>query len=885
MNSNDIRKKFLDYFAARGHKIVPSDSLIPSGDPTLLFTSAGMVQFKKHFLGQSKDTFTRATTCQKSFRTSDIDQVGKTNRHLTFFEMLGNFSFGDYFKQDAIAWGWEFLTKEMSLPADKLYITIYKDDNEAHDIWKKIIPESRIIRMGEETNFWNMGPTGPCGPCSELLFDLGPEMSCGKPDCGPACSCNRYLEVWNLVFTQYDRQENGELKNLPRKNIDTGMGFERLVAVANGKDNVFENDLFEPIINNLADFFEAEPSKHKEQYRMMADHARAITFLIADGILPSNEGRGYVLRRILRRALRQGKLFGINEPFLYKVTAQAADLMKQPYPDLAARRENISSITKMEEEKFLETLEAGTRMLDELISRHSGTHAAGKNALGTKFMIPGNEAFKLYDTYGFPLDLTREIASEKGLSVDEEGFKTAQSEAQSKSRSAWSGSGEKDVTFYSKLHKELGDTEFTGYDNSETGTNIKAIIINGKLSGVIKEGEEGEIILAKTPFYAESGGQVADMGTISGKDGSLAEVIDVQKPSGALIIHRVKIKHGNFLTDNLITAIIDKERRKSIARHHTATHLLHKALREILGTHVTQAGSLVTPDYFRFDFTHFSGLKQDEITLTETMVYKAILDNMPVVTTHMNIAEARKQGAMALFGEKYGEEVRSVCVKAPGAANHFSLELCGGTHVSRTGDIGFFKITAESSVAAGTRRIEGVAGHAAEVYVYGMQNILEKFKDTLKSSAPELPERLLRVIARQKDMEKEISKLKSQLASGGTADLMKEVIEINGTKVLAVSVSGLDAESLRNTVDSLKAKIGSGIIILFNNEGDKLSFTVGLTPDASAKGLHAGKIAKNIAKMIGGSGAGRPEYAQGGGKDVSKIGPAIQNISEALKTF
>jgi len=883
MNSNEIRKKFLDYFVARGHKVVPSDSLIPSGDPTLLFTSAGMVQFKKHFLGQSKDAFTRATSCQKSFRTSDIDQVGRTNRHLTFFEMLGNFSFGDYFKQDAIAWGWEFLTKEMGLDKDKLYITIYKDDNEAHDIWKKIIPASRIIRMGEETNFWNMGPTGPCGPCSELLFDLGPEMSCGKPGCGPDCSCNRYLEVWNLVFTQFDRQENGELKNLPRKNIDTGMGLERLVAVVNNKNNVFETDLFEPIIEDLSKYFEAEPSKHKEQYRMMADHARAITFLIGDGILPSNEGRGYVLRRILRRALRQGKLFGINDPFLYKVTARAADMMKEPYPDLVERRENIASITKMEEEKFLETLEAGTRMLDELIAKHSGTRSAEKSALATKFVIPGSEAFKLYDTYGFPLDLTREIASEKGLSVDEEGFKAAQTEAQSKSRSAWSGSGEKDVTFYSKLHKELGDTVFTGYESFESEADIKAIIISGNTVETIREGEEGEIVLSHTPFYAESGGQSADTGVISGPGGVAAEVLDTQKPSGALFVHRVKVKHGSFVKGGKVIASIDTERRKSIMRHHTSTHLLHRALRDILGTHVTQAGSLVTPDYFRFDFTHLAGLKPDEIKAAEQAVNRAIFNNMPVVTTIMKIDEARKLGAMALFGEKYGEEVRSVCVKPTGAQDHFSLELCGGTHVARTGDIGFFKITAESSVAAGTRRIEAVAGFAAEAYVYGLQDILEKLKDTLKSSGPELPERLARVISRQKELEKDISKLKGQLASGGTSDLMKDVIEVGGSKVLAGKTADLDTDSLRNLTDSLKVKIGSGVIVLFNTEAGKISFTVGVTRDAAAGGLNAGKIAKNIAKMIDGSGGGRPEFAQGGGKDPSKIDEAIKNIAEALK--
>ena len=883
MNSNEIRKKFLDFFAARGHKVVPSDSLIPSGDPTLLFTSAGMVQFKKHFLGQSKDAFTRAASCQKSFRTSDIDQVGRTNRHLTFFEMLGNFSFGDYFKKDAIAWAWEFFTKEMSLAPDKLYATVYKDDNEAYDLWKTIIPESRIIRMGEETNFWNMGPTGPCGPCSELLYDLGPEMSCGKPDCGPACGCERYLEVWNLVFTQFDRKENGELKNLPRKNIDTGMGLERLVAVANNKNNIFETDLFEPIIDKLSVFFDAEPSKFKEQYRMMADHARAITFLISDGILPSNEGRGYVLRRILRRALRQGKLFEINEPFLYKITAEVADLMKQTYPDLSQRRENIASITKMEEEKFLETLEAGTRILDDLIAKFSGTASTDKSFLRTKFIIPGNEAFKLYDTYGFPLDLTREIAAEKGLSIDEEGFKTAQAEAQTKSRSAWSGSGEKDVTFYSKLHKEIGDTVFTGYDNFKTETDIKAMIVNGKVIDVIKEGEEGEIILSKTPFYAESGGQVADTGTFTGRSGSIAEVFDVKKPSGALVIHRVKIKHGSFVTDNTIIASIDTERRKAIARHHTATHLLHRALREIIGTHVTQAGSLVTPDYFRFDFTHLSGLKPDEIKAAEQMVNGAILDNIPVVTTQMKIDEARKLGAMALFGEKYGENVRAVAVKDPDSAASFSLELCGGTHVKRTGDIGFFKITSESSVAAGTRRIEAVAGRAADKYVYAMQEILEDLKETLKSSSRDLPEKLGKVVGRQKELEKEITKLKSHLASGSTTDLMKNAIEVDGMKLLAARVDGLDSESLRNTTDTLKGKLGSGIVALFTAEGDKVSFTVSLTPDAAAKGYSAGKIAKKIAIMIGGSGGGRPDFAQGGGKDVSKIEPAVKNIAEALK--
>jgi alanyl-tRNA synthetase len=557
--------------------------------------------------------------------------------------------------------------------------------------------------------------------------------------------------------------------------------------------------------------------------------------------------------------------------------------MKDSYPDLLSRRESIASITKMEEEKFLETLESGTRMLDELIAKHSGTRSADASAIKTKFMIPGNEAFKLYDTYGFPFDLTKEIVAEKGLSVDEEGFKAAQAEAQTKSRSAWSGSGEKDVTFYAKLHKQFGDTMFTGYEKYEEDTKIKAIIKDNKVVDSLKEGEEGEILLFETPFYAESGGQVTDTGTLAGRSGSLAEVIDVQKPSGALIVHRVKMKHGGFATENSVKAVIDIERRKSIARHHTSTHLLHKALRTILGTHVTQAGSLVTPDYFRFDFTHLAGLKPEEIKAAEQMVNKAILDNMAVTVNLMKIDDARKLGAMALFGEKYGEDVRAVSVRDHVARNDFSLELCGGTHVSRTGDIGFFKITSESSVAAGTRRIEAVAGHAAEAYFYKLQDVIDTLKDTLKSSSQDIPEKLGRLIGKQKVMEKEISKLKSQLASGGAADLMKDVKEIDGIKVLAGRVENLDGESLRKLTDGFKSKLGSGIVILLNTEDGKVTFAVAVTPDTTTKGKSAGKIAKNIAVMLGGSGGGRPDFAQGGGKDISKIDGVISNIAEVLK--
>ncbi len=882
-SSSDIRQSFLEYFNKQGCRIVPSDSLIPSGDPTLLFTSAGMVQFKKHFLGQSKDTFTRATTCQKCFRTSDIDQVGVTNRHLTFFEMLGNFSFGDYFKKEAIAWGWDFLTGVMALPKDKLYVTIYKDDDEAGEIWKKIVPSGRIIRMGEETNFWNMGPTGPCGPCSEILLDLGPEMSCGKPDCGPACSCNRHLEIWNLVFTQFDRQADGTLRPLPRKNIDTGMGLERLVAAVNGKKNVFETDLFTPTIEAISDALNVPVRDNLPKLRMMADHCRAITFLISDGILPSNEGRGYVLRRILRRALRQAKLYGAKEPFLYRMVPVVAGIMKQAYPDLMERRESIASIARMEEEKFLETLESGTKILEDVIERYrSAGTVKGGGGLASKFVIPGNEVFRLYDTYGFPPDLTREIVKEQGLEIDEPGFAAAQKEAQEKSRAAWSGSGEKDMTFYATLNKKYGNTAFTGYETMYGTATVLAIIRDNAAADALKEGDTGEVILDKTPFYAESGGQSADTGTIDAGPFK-AEVSGVQKPVGGMFVHTVKVIRGELKAGMTVTAAIDVERRRAIMRHHTATHLLHKALRQILGTHVTQAGSLVTPDYFRFDFTHLAGMKQEELDAAEEMVNAAVRGNLPVCIKEMSIDEARKAGAMALFGEKYGEKVRTVTVREDESRPPYSMELCGGTHVSRTGDIGMFKILSESSVAAGTRRIEAVTGAAAEKYVAGLERLISDIALKMKSARSDLLTHIDRYIAQDKEKDREIQKLKTQLAQGGTADLTKNIVEIDGVKLLSGKVADVDAGSLREVADNLKVKMGSGIVLLASVERDKLSFIVCLTKDVAEKGFNAGKIAKTFAGIIGGSGGGKPDFAQGGGKDASKVDEALDKIKTQLK--
>jgi len=879
-----IRARFLKFFENLGHKVVASDSLIPSGDPTLLFTSAGMVQFKKNFLGQSKDTFTRATSAQKCLRTSDIDNVGLTNRHLTFFEMLGNFSFGDYFKKESIAWGWEFLTKEMGLPVEKLYATVYKDDKEAADIWSKIVKSDHIIPMGDDTNFWNMGPTGPCGPCSEILLDLGQEMGCGKPDCGPQCSCNRYLEIWNHVFTQFDRQADGTLKDLPKKNIDTGMGMERLVAAVNGKQNVFETDLFVPLISSAAEMLSIhEDGANLSGLRLIADHSRAITFMISDGILPSNEGRGYVLRRLLRRALRKAKLLGANKALLHKMTSHVIDIMKDGYTELAARRENIASVTKMEEEKFLETLEAGSRMLEGLISKYSSNISTKGNAIASKFVIPGDEVFKLYDTYGFPVELTREIAGEHNLTIDEPGFTLAQKGAQEKSRATWSGSGEKDQSFYISLNKELGDTTFRSYEYFSLTTKIAALMQNGKRVSEIAEGEEGEAMFTETPFYGESGGQMGDRGIITASDVS-AQVLDTTKPTGGLIIHKVKVTKGVLKEGAMIEASVDMERRKSIMRHHTATHLLHKALRQILGPHVAQAGSLVGPDSFRFDFTHFAALKPREIEAVEDIVNRAILENMPVTIKEMKLADARTAGAMALFGEKYGEVVRSVTVKTDTNDEPFSMELCGGTHVGRTGDIGFFKITGEYSVASGTRRIEAVAGEAAALSVRANENVIKDAASCLKVPVNEISTRLEKLISQQKESEKEIVKLKGLVAMGGsgTGNVGDEVITVKGVKLLSKVVTGLDASALRNFADTLRGKIGSGIVVAFNTSEDKVSFIVTLSEDALKAGFNAGAIAKKISGILGGSGGGKPDFAQGGGKDVSKVKEALTKISELL---
>ncbi|MDD2523210.1 MAG: alanine--tRNA ligase [Endomicrobiaceae bacterium] len=868
--SSNIRKTFLDFFAQKGCKIVESDSLVPSGDKTLLFTSAGMVQFKQHFLGQSKDTFTKATTSQKCFRTSDIDQVGITNRHLTFFEMLGNFSFGDYFKKEAIVWAWDFLTNVMGLPKDKLYITVYNDDDDAKEMWKKIVPESRIIKMGDETNFWTMGPTGPCGPCSEILIDLGPEMGCGKPTCGPQCNCNRYLEVWNLVFTQFDRQEDGSLKPLARKNIDTGMGLERLVAAVNGKNNVFETDLFLPIMQASSDLLKISLNSNIQKMRMIADHARAVTFLISDGILPSNEGRGYVLRRILRRAVRQGKVFGMNEPFLHKLVKDVHSIMSPAYPELTSRLDNIKSMIKVEEEKFLETLNTGTDILNNLISDYKNKR---------NLVINGNDVFKLYDTYGFPHELTKEIAQENGLTIDEKSFEEEKKNAQEKSRGAWSGSGEKDITFYSILHKEFGDTKFEGYESYTSNSKVLALIKDGKKVNTLSKGDNGEIILDKTPFYAESGGQVSDIGTLS-VDKKI-EVNEVLKPIGKLFVHKCIVKNGSVEVGELLKAEIDIFNRQQIARHHTATHLLHKVLRDLLGNHVAQAGSLVTSNSLRFDFNHFKALTKKELEQIEKNVNKVIRENFPVSIVEMSIQEARDKGATALFGEKYGNVVRTVTVKQDDN-NAFSMELCGGTHIKRTGDIGMFKIISESSVGSGIRRIEAIVGSAVEKYFDNFEEQIENMSKILKVSKNSLVNAVEKLVFDTKQLESEISSLKSKYISNEIDEYIKKVKIVKNINILAFVVDNVDVKSLRDMSDKVREKLSSAIVVIASQLQDKISFVVSVSDDLVKSGYHAGKIAKQFAAKIDGSGGGKPDFAQGGGKRSEQILSVIKSIEDVI---
>ncbi len=879
MKSSEIRDTFLEYFAERGHQKVASSGLVPAGDPTLLFTNAGMVQFKGVFLGEERRDYSRAVSCQKCMRAggkhNDLENVGMTARHHTFFEMLGNFSFGDYFKDEATDFAWDFLTRVMNLPEDKLWVTVFEEDDEAERIWteKREVSPDRVVRMGEKDNFWAMGETGPCGPCSEILIDQGEALGCGAPDCAVGCDCDRYLEIWNLVFMQYNRGTDGTLTPLASPSIDTGMGLERLSAVMQGVRSNYETDLFIPIIETirgLATSAGLNTTGALSSLRAIADHARATAFLMTEGVLPGNTGRNYVLRRIIRRALRHGRFLGIQRPFLGQVVSTVVEIMAPVYPELIEAQGLVQRALRAEEERFLETLERGLEILDEEVRQL-------KKAGGT--VIPGPLAFKLYDTYGFPVDLTADIVRREGLGVDEEGFERSMAAQREKARLAWKGGA---ATEGAELYRELASsgmkTIFTGYDFPSSTSRVLAIIKDGKMADKADPGDSIEIITEETPFYGESGGQVGDTGLIRGEGGLEIDVVDTKRPLPALIVHHCRVKTGSLQLDETVELLPDMERRAEIRRNHTATHILHAALRNLLGEHVRQAGSLVRPEGLRFDFSHYEALSFNDLRAIEKKANEAVLANIEVQTHVLSYDEAIKAGALAFFDDKYGEKVRMVSV--PGV----SRELCGGTHVERTGDIGLIKITAESSVASGVRRIEAVTGRAALDLVISEETILHEAASALKAPPAQLAERARKTSERLRALEKELQDLKRKKAASEASEMRGATQEVRGVKVLAVKTDDADSRALRELADTLRVKIGSGIVVIGASAKGKGVLLAAVTRDL-VESFNAGEIIKNLAPIIGGRGGGRPEMAQAGGPEGEKVDVALERAAEIIRAM
>ena len=875
VSGNYIRDAFLRYFKGKGHEVVSSSSLIPANDPTLLFTNAGMNQFKGIFLGEEDRGYKRAATSQKCVRAggkhNDLENVGRTARHHTFFEMLGNFSFGDYFKRDAIAFAWEFLTVEMALPKERLWVTVFREDDEAEALWLEVtgIPKERITRLDEKDNFWQMGDTGPCGPCSEILVDQGADVGCGRPDCRVGCDCDRFLELWNLVFMQFNRDAKGKLTPLPRPSIDTGMGLERITAVVQGFKNNYDSDLFQGLISNISKVAEKKYGANPDNdvsMRVISDHGRAVTFLIGDGAIPSNEGRGYVLRRIMRRAARHGKLLGLDKPFLYAVSGWIIDQMSEAYPELAGQRDYIARVIKIEEERFSETLDNGLMLLEEEV--------AGLKARGEK-VIPGETVFKLYDTYGFPVDLTEDIVKGRDITLDMEGFEREMASQRDRAKASWKGNLEdraRDI--YRGIASHIGGVNPLCYDHLSAKSRVIKIAKAGEIVESVFEGDEVEVITEETPFYGESGGQLGDRGVIK-TESLVMDVEDTIKPLPNLIVHKGKIVKGELREGDIVHLIVDKELRGASALNHTATHILHEALREVLGNHVKQAGSQVGSDRLRFDFSHFSAMTDGEIRRVEAIVNEKVRENLSVETRVMSPDEAVKEGATALFGEKYGDLVRVVSV------GEFSKELCGGTHTGRSGDIGIFKIISEGGVAAGVRRIEAVTGEAAYKNLLSIEDYLQEAASILKTRPESLVDRLSKLLQREKELEKTVSSLKMKLAGGETDDLISNVREVKGVKVLSVKIEISDPKEMKEMADRLKEKIGSGIIVLGSSDGTKSTLVVAVTGDLT-KSYHAGNLVKELAKVVGGSGGGRPDMAQAGGPDVSRLDEALNKVFEII---
>lgn len=873
MTSNEIREKFLSYFESKGHTRVPSSSLVPQNDPTLLFTNAGMNQFKDVFLGLTSLPYSRAVSCQKCVRAggkhNDLESVGKTARHHTFFEMLGNFSFGDYFKKEAIQYAWEFLTEVLKLPKDKLWVSIYKEDEEAFRLWQDYVSPDRIVRLGEEDNFWSMGDTGPCGPCSEIYIDRGEEYSCSAEECALGkCDCDRWRELWNLVFMQYNRDEDGNMTPLPKPSIDTGMGLERIATVMQDVYSNYDTDLLRPIISFVENLSGKKYDEGEEgfPFRVIADHSRAITFLISDGVLPGNEGRSYVLRRIIRRAARYGKELGFNEPFLYKVVPEVASLMKDTYPEVQKNSEYVQKVVKAEEERFLETLSDGLKILYRGIERLLD---AKKN------QIPGDMAFMLYDTYGFPIDLTKDIAEEKRLTVDIEAFEELMNKQRMQAKAA-----RKESYKIDELYDHLADiapTKFIGYEAFESKSMVQLILKAGEL---VKTSDDMTtdiiLVLDKTPFYAESGGQVGDVGVIE-NDNFVFKVTETHKTPDEKFYHIGRIIKGSISVGDLVLTKIDISRRQSIARHHSATHLLHKALKEVLGEHVNQAGSLVDEHRLRFDFSHFTALTSEEIREVENRVNSAILSNLPVDINWMTFNEAQAQGAIALFDEKYQERVRVVSM------GDYTKELCGGTHVRSTSEIGLFKILSESSVAAGIRRIEAVCGSNLMDFLYETLDNINEAARLLKASPHEISQKISDLLEKCKLQEREIESLKQHAINQEIDEIIKMKETINGINVVSSKTEAKTIDDLRKMSDTLRQKLKSGIIVLGSVSGDKIIFVAAVTDDLTKKGYHAGNIVKNVAQIAGGGGGGRPNFAQAGGKKLEKLDEALASVSKMIR--
>ncbi|WP_456432338.1 alanine--tRNA ligase [Thermosulfuriphilus sp.] len=870
----DIRRLFLEFFAERGHEIVPSSPLIPAEDPTLLFTNAGMVQFKRVFLGQEKRSYCRAASCQKCVRAggkhNDLENVGYTARHHTFFEMLGNFSFGDYFKAEAIKYAWDFLTEILELPKDRLWVTVFREDEEAAKLWTEIakVPPERIIPLGEKDNFWSMGETGPCGPCSEIIFDQGPEVGCQRPECAVGCDCDRYLEIWNLVFMQYNRTNEGRLEPLPRPSIDTGMGLERITATVQGKRSNYESDLFAGLLKKL-EILSGHRYGQEERLdvamRVIADHSRAAAFLIADGVLPSNEGRGYVLRRIIRRAARFGKLLSLSSPFLPETAAVVISEMGETYPELHQNQTTIEKVLEYEEERFGETLEFGLKLLSEEIEN--------LKKRGEK-TIPGEFIFRLYDTYGFPYDIVRDMALEQGLTLDMEGFSRQMEKQRARSRAARKERDLLAAEIYQELAQKGQGSRFVGYETTRVRSRLLAIVKKGLPQDSAREGEEVELVFEKTPFYGEAGGQVGDTGLIVGPSGRGRVKNTVRV--GDVFVHQAQIEEGLLHCGEEYELTVLVDRRQAIACNHTATHLLHAALRAVLGGHVKQAGSLVAPDRLRFDFTHFEALSLEQLFAIEDLVNEKIRQDLPVEVEHLSLKEALARGAMALFGEKYGETVRLVSI--PG----FSQELCGGTHVRRTGEIGLFKIISEASVASGTRRIEAVTAKAAIDFIHNLERERLRLSALLKTSPKEITSRVERLLNELKELERKIEHLATQ---GAALDIDREIAAapvVAGVKVVSTKVPLDDPKLLREMGDRFRDKLGSGVVVLGAEARGKAHLLVMVTQDLTSR-LKAGEIIRELAQIVGGGGGGRPEMAQAGGPEVAKLPEALKKASEVIE--